>query len=141
MNFDFLDFSNDKVQESGFAVLPNGNYDVAITKAEIKDTKSGGKMINLCFKVFAGEYTNRTVFASLNIVNSSEKAQQIGRGQFKKILEILEMPQKLSNIEDLLGRMLTITVKVEKSEQWGEQNRVTSYKALSQQSDNGDIKF
>jgi hypothetical protein len=83
-------FNGETVDENdagGFSPLPAGPYRVYIDKAETKENKNGkGFHVSVTIKVVAGDYEGRLIFQNFNIENNSEKAQQIGRAQFKKML-------------------------------------------------------
>jgi len=107
-----LDFTNDKVQGQ----LDDGTYTVRIKAAELKDSKSGGVYINAEFAVFDKDAVVATeqlgtVFHMFNIKNANAKAEQIGRGQLKQILEICEQPTKLEDVSALCGLTLHASVK------------------------------
>lgn len=65
--------------------LPAGKYKAQITNSEVKPTSTGGLMLKLTWDILDKEYQGRKVFGQLNIVNASEKAQQIGRGQLSSL--------------------------------------------------------
>lgn len=49
-------------------LLPVDKYNLAVTKTEMKPTKSGGEMLNLQMTVQDGKFQGRVVFTSLNMV-------------------------------------------------------------------------
>lgn len=45
-----------------FKEVPHGNYEVAITKLELKESKKGDPMVAIWFKILEGEYKNSFIF-------------------------------------------------------------------------------
>lgn len=68
-----------------FSPLPDGRYRAQLTASEVKTTSKGGLMLKLTWDILEKEYAGRKVFGQLNIVNESQKAQQIGRGQLSAL--------------------------------------------------------
>lgn len=54
---DIEDSSNNEFKE-----VPHGNYEVAITKLELAESKSGNPMVTCWFKVLSGEYKGSLIF-------------------------------------------------------------------------------
>lgn len=54
----------EKAAENGgdYKEVPNGNYEVKITKMELKESKKGDPMVTIWFKILAGEYENSNIF-------------------------------------------------------------------------------
>ncbi|MBV1833059.1 DUF669 domain-containing protein [Novacetimonas pomaceti] len=72
------------LEDRQFELLPPGDYDGDIVKAELRETRSGN-MIALDIKLD----NNRHVFDNLNIVcRTSAKAEEIARGSLKRIGQI-----------------------------------------------------
>lgn len=53
-----------KAAENGgdYKEVPNGNYEVKITKLELTASKKGDPMVSCWFKILAGEYENSIIF-------------------------------------------------------------------------------
>ena len=66
--------------KEGFKVLAPGWYSGFITRSEVKDTRSGGKMLVIDLESKGGD----KLVDRFNILNNSEKAQLIGRQQLAK---------------------------------------------------------
>lgn len=45
-----------------YAEVPIGNYEVKITKAEVKATRNGDPMATIWFKIVEGDYKNQNLF-------------------------------------------------------------------------------
>lgn len=110
-----------------FAPLEPGTYRVEIANSEVADTKTGGKMLKVTWEVQDQKYRGRLVWGNFNIVNASEKAQAIGRGQLASLakacglLGIPEDSMSLHNIPHL------IRVVVESKEGYEPRNVVKGF--------------
>ncbi len=45
-----------------FKEVPHGNYEVAVTKLELSESKKGDPMVKVWFKIVSGEYKNSLIF-------------------------------------------------------------------------------
>ena len=124
-----FDLENLPVGAPSFEPLPAGWYTASISGAEIKDTKSGGKRIELKYEILGPTHVGRFVFGNLNIVNANQKAEQIGRQQLGDVMRAIGL-NRLSNTDDFIGGKLSIRVKVTHSDQHGPGNDIQGWKAL-----------
>lgn len=116
--------------ESGFEPVPAGEYQVEIKKVEAKETRNkDGMYFNFRLDILGPSNAGRIIFAIVNVKNASEKAQQIGQGQLKDIMRALNL-QSVSNTDQFVGGKLTVKIDIEKSEQYGNSNRVRAFKAI-----------
>jgi len=116
--------------ESGFEPVPAGEYQVEIKKVEAKETRDkNGMYFNFRLDILGPSNAGRIIFAIVNVKNASEKAQQIGQGQLKDIMRALNL-QSVSNTDQFVGGKLTVKIDIEKSEQYGNSNRVRAFKAI-----------
>lgn len=113
----------EKVSTDGKTILPDGAYRFCVRKPEVKDTKSGGKMLSVRLTVVDGEHEGKSIFGSFNIENQNETAVNIGLGNIKAIY--------LSNGEEpsdewgrLDGMFCDAKVTVTKNDQYGESNQI-----------------
>lgn len=114
-----------------FAPLPAGEYNVRIAEASIQDTKSGtGQYIKLRLDVTGPSHEGRVLFSNLNIKNDSQKAEEIGRQQLGDIMRATGL-DSLSDTDQLVGGNMRVKVAIRKSEEWGDQNDVKAYKAIT----------
>ena len=113
----------------GFDLLPEGDYIVAIEKADWKDTKAGtGKYINMQFNVIEGEKQGSKLFNILNLVNPNPVAVRIATQDLNKICAACNM----SNVEDtdeLIGIPMSVTVTIDENEgsDYPAQNKIIAY--------------
>jgi hypothetical protein len=121
--------ADDHEEPISFDPLPPGEYVAQVVDSEIKDTKAGdGKYVKLQWQVIDGEYTNRIVFANYNIINPSEKAQEIGEREFAAACRGLGKSH-VSDTEELHAIPCVIKLKIDPGKNgYGPSNRITAYK-------------
>lgn len=126
-----FDLTNVEVQS--FDTVPAGTYNVALEQAELVDTKSKtGQMIKAVFTITDGDHTGRKLFHNFNVKNQNEKAQAIGLQQLKAMLTAAGWKDfKFDSVTKLEGVQAAAIVKIEKSEQYGEQARIAAFKPVS----------
>lgn len=124
-----FDLDSLPVSEPSFEPLPAGWYTASINSAEVKTTKSGGKMISLKYEIIGPTHAGRFVFGNLNIRNASPKAEEIGRQQLGDIMRAIGLT-RLSDTDDFIGGKLSIKLKLTQSEQYGPGNDIQGWKAL-----------
>lgn len=112
-NLSDLAFNAEEVaQSSSFDPLPPGDYNVIITKSEMKDTKAGtGQYLSLSLLVFAGEYEGRTIFTNINIRNPNKQAEDIARAQLSSLCHSVGVlaPKDSSDFHD---KPFTVSLKI-----------------------------
>lgn len=124
-----FDFTLDLVpqQQTSFDAIPAGWYDATIAGAELKDSKSGGRYINVRYDILGPNHSGRVVFGMITVANSNTKAEEIGRQQLGQVIDALGIT-KLTDTDQLIGGVISIKVTVEESDQYGTQNRVAGYR-------------
>ena len=113
-----------------FEPLPAGKYLAAITESEMKATKNGaGRYLQLAFAILDGEYTNRVVWARLNLDNPIATAVKIAQSELSAICHAVGVMQPRDSVE-LHNLPLIINVKVKQRDDNGElTNEVKGYAA------------
>lgn len=112
-----------------FEVIPAGWYTATITSADLKDTKDRtGKYIALRLDILGPTHQGRVVFSNINIRNASTKAEEIGRQQLRDLMLAIGL-SSVRDTDQLVGGNLEIKLKITKSEEYGDKNEVTAYKA------------
>ena len=113
---------------SGYDILPAGDYLAAIAKSEKRDSKSGGgAYINLEFEVMDGPARGRRFWTMLNLWNSNAQAVEIAQRDLSAICHAAGK-LRVSDTEELHGIPMLVRLTIKKDEKYGEQNRVSSYK-------------
>lgn len=103
-----------------FTVAPEGVYQLIITNAEYGSNKKGnGTLVSMEFALVHDEHKGK-VWEYYNILNPSEKAQQIGQGQFGRICKAIGMPNvDLDNLAPMIDKVFHADLKHEESEYEG----------------------
>jgi hypothetical protein len=128
MNGNLTGFDANNVQPNSFDVLPAGEYEAVIVSSVIQPTTKGdGRYLKLELQILNGEFQNRKLWDNLNLWNPSAKAQEIARGTLSSICRAVGVLTP-NDSSDLHNKPLRIKVKVEKSDEYGEQNKVVAYK-------------
>lgn len=133
----FLQFNAQAVEpQQSFDPVPAGNYLAAISESDIVSTKAGtGQMLKLTWRIQDGPMKGRIVFDRLNISNSNPKAEEIGQRQLSALCHAAGVLQ-LADTQQLHGipMQIKVTVRRDESGQYGDQNEVKDYRAVSGQS-------
>jgi len=111
-----------------FEPLPAGKYVAVITASEMKPTKSGnGSFLELTFEIIEGEFKGRKLWSRMNLVNPSEMAVKIARGELSALCRAVGVltPRDSTEMHNL---PVQITVKCKTREDTGEVvNEVRGY--------------
>lgn len=121
--------------ENNYELLPEGWYPVLVSKAETKDTSTGGKMIKLELTIQGANYAGRKLFTNINIRNSNPEAERIGLEAVRKVMVATGLAQ-FNNVNQLLNKQLQVKTKhgkerVVDGRTYEAQNEVRDYKALN----------
>ena len=104
MGADLRNFYDPNDKPNDFEVLPEGVYSVKITGSDWKDTRKGdGKYLQFEMTIVEGEHKGNKIFDRFNLVNPSDQAVRIARGQFASLREAVGVlnpkdPAELMNI-------------------------------------------
>jgi hypothetical protein len=115
---------------TSYDAIPAGLYEATIANAEIKDSKSGGKYINVRYDITGPSHAGRVVFGMITISNANPKAEEVGRQQLGELIRAIGL-DNLADTDQLIGGSLIIKLDVEQSEKYGEQNRVRGFRPTS----------
>jgi hypothetical protein len=102
--------------------LPPGNYNVGIESAEAKPTKNDANQgyLELKLKVMDGQHANMYAPSiRLNLWNASEKAREIADAELKSIT-IATGAGAIDDSNQLIGKMMQVTVRPQKDSQYSE---------------------
>lgn len=127
-------FSTDDLPQSerSYDLLPDGWYNVTITKAELGTTKAGtGQKIDIRYDITGPTQQGRVLFGALNIRNPSQKAEEIGRQQLGEIMRAVGLA-KVQDTDELIGKSLSVKVKTKPAEGTYEaRNEVAGFRAIA----------
>jgi len=127
-------FSTDDLPQSerSYDLLPDGWYNVTITKAELGTTKAGnGQKIDMRYDITGPTNQGRVIFGALNIRNPSQKAEEIGRQQLGEIMRAVGLA-KVQDTDELIGKSLAVKVKTRPAENGYEaRNEVAGFRSIA----------
>jgi hypothetical protein len=117
----------------GFDLLPPADYRVQITDSDVRATKDGlGRFVWVEMEVLDGEHANRKLWHNFNIVNSSDKAQQIGLGQLSALCHAIGVTG-MEDTDDLKFKPFVVAVGTRPAQDgYDAQNRIKSFKPSGQ---------
>lgn len=95
-----------------FTPLPDGDYMFMVTGSELKDTSTGGKMLNLELTSVGSEQTGKKCFKSFNLVNNNPKAVQIAYEQLKDLCTAVGRDNYPEDTDELLNAVVMARVKI-----------------------------
>lgn len=125
--FGFSPAEVDVNAQATYDPLPRGDYKMKCLDAELKDTKAGGQYIEAKFEVVGGEYDGRFVWNNFNIVNASEKAQNIGRQQLVSWATACGKPDA-EDTDKLIDRPFMCSLTIEKGTgTYADSNRISAF--------------
>ena len=109
-----------------FEPLPAGEYLTMITGATLENTKTGGRMVKLTYTIMEGQHESRKLWSQHNIVNSSPKAEEIGRKELSRIAHAIGRPQ-INDTEQLLNQVVRIRIVIKNDPGYGPKNEVKKW--------------
>lgn len=129
-----FDINDDTDRPVGFEPLPMGRYHVAISDAQLRDTKrEDGLYLKVRFDVVEGAYTRRVVFENFNVENPSPEARSIGRAQLMQLLRAIGVTgnARLSDPmwikQNMLDKQCLVQLTIERQPGFDPQNRVKAF--------------
>lgn len=100
----------------GYQPIPNGVYNATVGEVDLRNTRSGtGQYLSVQLDILDEPYDRRKVWANLNIVNPSEKAQAIGRSQLKAMALSAGITE-LQDTDDLIGAIVKVVLGIDKED-------------------------
>jgi hypothetical protein len=127
-----IGFTADELPESrgDYEPLPEGWYSAEIGDAEIRVTKDGtGQYIRCRYNITGPTKAGRVVFGNLNIMNKSQKAEEIGRQQLGELMRSVGIG-RIEDTDQLIGCPLQIKLSIRPAENgYAAQNEVRGFRA------------
>lgn len=120
--------ANDVEPASEFEPIPAGRYEAVVVDSEMKPTKSGtGNYLQLTFQVIDGPFSNRLLWARLNLDNPNDQTRKIAQGELSAICRAVGVLAPNDSV-DLHNLPLVIQVRCKKRTDTGEiVNEVKGY--------------
>ena len=109
--------------------IPEGDYNLQVYKADLKNTRSGGSMVALGIEVLGPSYAGRKFFQNFNIRCASAQAESIGIQQLKMLWQASGGEGTPTDTDQFVGRVFRAKVSIEGSDddRYGPQNRIRKY--------------
>jgi len=125
-----LDLSGVKIQtsSSNYTTVPAGEYDVVVSKAELKSVKNNGQMLILGYEVQNGEFAGKLIKDTFLVVHEDPKTLQIARARLKTVAFATghKNPESIVDSDDLFNlKPFSVTVDVVERDQY--KNNVVKY--------------
>jgi hypothetical protein len=118
-------------QDDAYDLIPSGWYDATIKEADIKESKSGGKYINIQFGITGPHHQGRVVFDLINFINKNVQTVEIAHKQLGSLIRALGLA-RVQDTDELIGGRCSIRIGTSKpSEEFPEiRNEVKGYRAI-----------
>lgn len=126
---DLRGFDANNVEPAGdFEPIPAGKYLAVITESEMKPTKAGtGNYLQFTFQVIEGPFSNRLLWARLNLDNANDTARKIAQGELSALCRAVGVLAPNDSVE-LHNLPLVIHVRCKKRSDTGEiTNEIKGY--------------
>jgi hypothetical protein len=129
-----LNFDATKIDPTDtFSPLPAGDYQVVISKAEVKPTKNQqGRLLELTLKVVDGQARGRVIFERLNLWNQNQTAVEIAQKRLSQYCHAAGR-LRIADASELMNIpvLVTLSIRQDPSGQYGPSNEVRSVKAVA----------
>lgn len=114
--------------------IPKGWYVAVIEASEMKPTKNGdGSYLELKLNIVHGKYTNRKLYARLNLNNPNPIAQEIGYKELSAVCHATGVLQ-VQDSSQLHNIPIKVRVKVRKGDgEYDDNNEITAYRNQNEQ--------
>lgn len=127
-----FDFKFDAAQHTGNNIdaLPAGTYNVIATNAEPKYSKSGGSWyiaFEFAVNVTNSDLNGRKIWYKCHVGNINPTAQQIALNELGDLCRAVDVPTLSEDLSPLLGKLLTVKVDIDSSEQYGDRNEIKRF--------------
>ena len=110
-----------------FDPFPDGEYKCLIVTTEDRETKRGdGMYLSIEYEVLEGQYRGRKIWENLNLINPSEKAVEIAKGQLSAICRAIGI-ENLDDTDQLMNKVLVLKLGIKVDEKYGDQNKIKGY--------------
>jgi len=120
-------FNAEENEDEGNPVLSKGEYTAEIINSDLKDSKSGGKYVELHYRIHAqGE---PVVVDRLNIQNSNPTAERIGKGKLSKVVKACHKVA-ITDTEELHGIPIKVKLGIEEGGMYPDRNNVLDVMAV-----------
>lgn len=105
--------------------IPDAAYKAVFVSSELKDTKSGGKLIELKAVITEGPHQNVELIERLNIVNDNTTTVKIAYETLARIAKAVGMNTLPSDTNQLHNKKFMLKTKTEEGKPWVNNEGVT----------------
>jgi hypothetical protein len=126
-NFNFNRNSVEPMEPRSYEPLPNGDYDMIITKSDIKPTKAGtGHYLELEMQVLGGEHSGRRHWERLNVDNPNKQAEDIAKAALASLCFAVGV-EDMTETEQLHDSPFVASVEIDRKDPT--RNRIVGYES------------
>jgi len=138
----------DDIVASDNNLLPAGDYNLQCDNIEVRTNDYSGKQsISMTFKVLGPKHSGRILYNNIypftdNSKYNSQVLQKLGTFALRAGIAKDEINKM--DLKDFVGLKAAAKVKIEKSEEYGDKNRISHYKKLIEDikvDDTDDVPF
>jgi hypothetical protein len=105
--------------------LPNGEYEMIITKSDVKSTKAGtGQYLELEMQVVSGEHSGRRHWERLNVSNPNKQAEDIAKAALAALCLAVGVTD-IADTADLHDIPFIAALEIDRKEP--DRNRIVGY--------------
>ncbi|MCU0812732.1 MAG: DUF669 domain-containing protein [Thiobacillaceae bacterium] len=123
-----LNFDTSAIESQTFEALPAGWYPVMIVDEEQKEAKSGnGEYVKMTLEVTEGPYKGRKLWEQFSLWHTNPQTVEIAQRGIATIAQAVGIA-KCNDTTELHNRVFDAKVIIEKSDQYGDQNRIRGYR-------------
>lgn len=109
--------------------LPEGQYEVIITRTDIKTTQRGdGEYIELEMQVTSGDHSGRRHWERLNVSNPNKKAEDIAQAALGQLCVAVGL-QEMTDTEQLHDIPFVVSLEIDRKDPT--RNRIVGYSSAS----------
>ena len=109
-------FRASEVEIQDFTPVPEGEYAVSVTDAQLKGTSKGGTMLVLSHTIITGMNEGRVIIDRLNVnCPGSPKAEDIAKQSLAKICKAIGV-DTLDSTNQLIGKRMKIRIGIQKGQ-------------------------
>jgi hypothetical protein len=128
LNFNLSDLDDSLFEDQpSFEPVPQDNYTLMITDSDMVQTKNGnGQMLKLTMQIVDGAHKGRKIWDNLNLINPSTTAVEIAQRNLGSICKAIGVAS-VTESAVLHDKPFKAFVGIEKSDQYGDRNRVKKY--------------
>ena len=118
--------SNVELTKRSYDALPEGEYEMIVTKSDTKPTKAGnGHYLELEMQIIAGQFSGRRHWERLNLDNPSQQTVKIAQEQLARLCMAMGLDE-IQDSEELHDRAFIATLGIDKKD--ATRNMVWDYK-------------